>query len=83
MSASITDTAELPVALAAPVGALDATPPASEALPSGDAGDRADRRQVRAERRKARRARRLFTLGGLAVLAAFLSATIAVLGAVR
>jgi UDP-N-acetylmuramyl pentapeptide phosphotransferase/UDP-N-acetylglucosamine-1-phosphate transferase len=42
-----------------------------------------DRRAVRDRRRRERRLRRLYTLGGLAVLAAFLVATVVVVDMVR
>jgi hypothetical protein len=42
-----------------------------------------DRRALRARRRRVRRVRRLYAAGGLAVLAAFLFATVAVLDVVR
>ncbi len=41
------------------------------------------RKTVRDARRRARRARRLYTLGGLAVLVAFLAATVVVVDMVR
>ena len=46
-------------------------------------GPRPDRRALRCARRKARQVRRLYTLGGLAVLAGSLAATVVVVDMVR
>jgi hypothetical protein len=72
MRTSVTDTDELPLlAPDAPVARPQARHPST------------DRRAVRHARRRARRTRRLYALGGLAVLAAFLAATVVVVDMVR
>ena len=72
------DTVELPVVV--PENGLVG----SRELAGGPEAPRpADRRAVRDARRRARRARRLYALLGLAVLAAFLVATVVVLDMVH
>ncbi|HTX62549.1 MAG TPA: hypothetical protein VMD28_02845, partial [Acidimicrobiales bacterium] len=48
-----------------------------------DSGPSPDRRAVLDERRRSRRLRRLYAFGGLAVLVAFLAATVVVVDMVR
>lgn len=83
MSASTTDTAELPAAVEAAV--IGHAWPAADtsALAGGAAHARAGRRQLREARRRERRTRRLVAAAGLVVLAGFLSATVVVVGVVR
>lgn len=80
MSTSTMDTAQLPVAVV--VAPVDVPEWPAPVRPS-TAADPRGRRALREARRKERRARRLVAAGGLAVLAAFLSATVVVVGVVR
>lgn len=76
MSVSSTDMAQLPGAPPVPPLAVMVPDPHPKAQP-------VDRRVLREVRRHERRRRRLSTLAGLAVLAAFLFATVVVLDMVR
>lgn len=72
MKTSVTDMDELPML----------APEVAVAGPEGRSPT-LDRRAVRNARRRARRVRRLYAFGGLAVLVAFLAATIIVVDMVR
>ena len=92
MSTQSSDTVELPVVApeSGPAGRSDPaggpeSPRGSDGAGHGglEARRPADRRAVRNARRRARRLRRLYALSGLAVLAAFLAATVVVLDMIR
>ena len=91
MSASVWDTVEIP-ATSHEVLVIEepgAGPPCPDrrlvegGAATGEGADPSDRRAMREGRRRERRRRRLYALSGVAVLAAFLFATVIVMDVVR